>query len=306
MYDLIGDIHGHANELVELLELLGYDRRQGYFSHPERLIVFVGDFIDRGPQIGDVLRIVRPMVDNSAALAVMGNHELNALAYHTRDPDNAGEFLRPHSVKNVRQHRETLQQLAANELYEAVEWFRSLPMWLDLDGVRVVHACWSPFQIEKIEVAVIEYGHVTTEFLRAAFNPNHELFDAVDCVLKGPELVLPGGASFEDKDGHRRNAIRTRWFDDPAGRTFRSYSLPSSDFVPDEPLTIDPGRIPYRYDESEPPVFVGHYWLRAERPTPLAPNVACLDYSVAKNGFLCAYRWGGESELLEEKFVFLP
>lgn len=51
MYDLIGDIHGHAAELISLLELLGYDRHRGYYSHPARKAVFVGDFIDRGPQI---------------------------------------------------------------------------------------------------------------------------------------------------------------------------------------------------------------------------------------------------------------
>ena len=80
MYDLIGDIHGHAAELVQLLETLGYSRRGGLYRHPERRIIFLGDFIDRGPQIRQVLEIVRPMIESESALAVMGNHELNALA----------------------------------------------------------------------------------------------------------------------------------------------------------------------------------------------------------------------------------
>lgn len=49
------------------------------------------------------------------------------------------------------------------------------------------------------------------------------------------------------------------------------------------------------------PVFVGHYWLMGT-PTPLADNVACTDYSVAKGGKLVAYRWDGESVLSPEKF----
>ena len=67
MYDLIGDIHGHADELEQLLGMLGYRRQQGVYGHPERQVIFVGDFIDRGPQIREVLEIVRPMVDELAA-----------------------------------------------------------------------------------------------------------------------------------------------------------------------------------------------------------------------------------------------
>ena len=80
MYDLIGDIHGHADELVRLLELLGYEKNQGTYRHTERKVIFLGDFIDRGPEIRQVLETVRPMVEAGHALAVMSNHELNALA----------------------------------------------------------------------------------------------------------------------------------------------------------------------------------------------------------------------------------
>lgn len=83
MYDVIGDIHGHADELAELLDLLGYEKNNGTYKHPSRTAVFVGDFIDRGPQIRDVLRLVRSMCESGGAMAVMGNHEFNALAYHT-------------------------------------------------------------------------------------------------------------------------------------------------------------------------------------------------------------------------------
>ena len=57
------------------------------------------------------------------------------------------------------------------------------------------------------------------------------------------------------------------------------------------------------YPATEKPVFIGHYWLRGDRPELLAPNIACLDYSVAKGGYLCAYRWDGEQELSDEKFL---
>jgi hypothetical protein len=50
---------------------------------------------------------------------------------------------------------------------------------------------------------------------------------------------------------------------------------------------------------------VGRYWLSATRPALLAENVACLDYSVAKGGLLCAYRWDGERKLTSERFVWV-
>src|ERR1700682_6445764 len=100
MYDVIGDIHGHADELVQLLEALAYERDHGVYRQPERKVIFLGDFIDRGPKIRQVLEIVRPMIEEGEALAVMGNHELNALAYHTEDPEVPGEHLRRHSPKN--------------------------------------------------------------------------------------------------------------------------------------------------------------------------------------------------------------
>ena len=162
MHDLIGDIHGHADALQQLLTSLGYSRQKGVYRHPERRAIFLGDFIDRGPQIRETLEIVRPMVDAGSALAVMGNHELNALAFHTPNPDEPGCHLRPHNEKNSNQHAETMRQVPAGELASYLSWFRTLPMWLDLDRLRVVHACWDETQVGKIG------GPVTDEFLHSA------------------------------------------------------------------------------------------------------------------------------------------
>jgi hypothetical protein len=52
------------------------------------------------------------------------------------------------------------------------------------------------------------------------------------------------------------------------------------------------------------PVFIGYYWLPDSVPRePIAPNIACLDYSVAKGGRLTAYRWEGEQQLNGGKFL---
>jgi protein phosphatase len=86
-FDVIGDVHGCAIELQELLALLGYEpieQREGEFpsggpvyAHPAgRKAVFVGDLVDRGPQILDSLRLARNMVSHGSAFAVPGNHDM--------------------------------------------------------------------------------------------------------------------------------------------------------------------------------------------------------------------------------------
>ena len=58
-YDIIADIHGYADTLRVLLERLGYVERDGIYRNPERIAIFVGDFIDRGPKIREALQIVK-------------------------------------------------------------------------------------------------------------------------------------------------------------------------------------------------------------------------------------------------------
>ncbi len=123
-YDIIGDIHGCSRTLMSLLDRLGYERKSGIYRHPARKVIFLGDFIDRGPAQREVLGIVRPMIDSGSALAVMGNHEFNAIAYATFN-DQTHEYLRPHSEKNLRQHQAFLDAYADNagEYAEVIEWF---------------------------------------------------------------------------------------------------------------------------------------------------------------------------------------
>jgi hypothetical protein len=303
MYDLIGDIHGHADELERLLAVLGYRESSGTYRHPQRRAIFLGDFIDRGPKIRQVLDIVRSMIEEGHALAVMGNHELNALAYHTEDPDFPGEHLRPRTSKNVRQHQRTIEQLSATELESYLNWLRTLPLWLDLDGIRAVHACWDERQMAVIDQAHERHNGITTEFLCSACRKGNRLFDSVQIVLKGREAKLPPNVGFDDKDGQFRAHFRTRWYLPPDGHTYRTYALQSDEIACDVRLdeAIIAEAVPY--PPRACPVFFGHYWLSDQQPQALAHNVACLDYSVAKGGFLCAYRWHGEEKLNNDHFV---
>lgn len=304
MFDIIGDIHGHADELIALLSKLGYSPRDGVYGHPERRVIFLGDFVDRGPKIHETLEIVRGMVETDAALTVMGNHELNAMAFHTAHPSQPGEHLRPHTAKNEKQHGQTLVQLSDSQLSDALAWFRTLPMWLELDGLRAVHACWDDTAIDQIEIQLQQAGGLTDLLLASACLAGEPLFHSVEAILKGKEMQLPVGYSFQDKDGHERTKTRTRWFLAADGHTFGSYAM-TDHLACDVPLGEDVLAASRPYGETERPVFLGHYWLKEATPRRLARNVACVDYSVAKGGFLCAYRWDGEQELRDENFVYL-
>jgi protein phosphatase len=82
-FDIIGDVHGCFAELFELLTRLGYTIKRSeeteavyHVQPPEgRKAVFVGDLVDRGPEIPEVLRLVMDMVNAGVALCVPGNHD---------------------------------------------------------------------------------------------------------------------------------------------------------------------------------------------------------------------------------------
>ena len=306
MYDIIGDIHGHADELVELLHKLGYSEESGEFRHADRKVLFCGDFIDRGPRIRDTINIVRTMCETGAASAVMGNHELNALAFHTPHPTKPEEFLRRHTEHNLKQHSATLKQLDTADLESALNWFRTLPVSLDLGSLRVIHACWDDKDLRTLADASAQYGHMSAEFLFHATQAGNPVLRAVERSMKGPEMKLPEGSYLIDREGARRERTRIRWYDPPEKHSLASYSWPAMEDPTLASLPVPPTVRPAVYAPSNPPVFIGHYWLFAESPAPLAVNVACLDYSVAKYGMLTAYRHQGEKILRPDRFVTVP
>jgi hypothetical protein len=303
MYDIVGDIHGHSQSLRALLEKLGYRDEGGLRRHPSRKVIFLGDFIDRGPFQRESLDMVRPMIESGSALAVMGNHEFNAIAYAAPDPQT-GEYLRAHSEKNTGQHVAFLEAFEHDPAgkSDTLRWFKTLPLWLDLGGMRVIHACWDPRAIESI----LEYQDGSTllgeKLLVAASRKGTKQYEAVETILKGKEIPLTPGSSFRDKDGTVRHRIRVRWWDQGARTLKDAFLGPESarTHIPDDEIA---GDHLVEYSHEAPPVFLGHYWMEGT-PAPLAPNIACLDYSVAKpDGKLVAYRWDGETALDPTKFV---
>jgi hypothetical protein len=301
--DIIGDIHGHADKLEALLQKLGYALQDGVYGHAHRKVLFLGDYIDRGPQIRVVLEIVRKMVETGNAIALMGNHEYNALCFHFQESE--GGHLRKHLIKNIVQHYETLRQFQnEQEVYEDyLEWFKTLPLFLETEDFRAVHASWDDNHINYLK-AHLENNRLTDELIYKSVCMGTPLYRAVNNVLKGREMRIPNGMTFTDKDGTKRTQIRIKWWENPLTTTCRALSIEPLHYLPDVLLDRSEIRSTYYYKPDERPIFFGHYWLKGE-PFLYRENVCCMDYSVARHGRLAAYRYDGESALSVDKFVFV-
>ena len=136
-FDVIGDIHGCFDELQELLTTLGYAIQQDgcefHVTPPSgRKAIFLGDLVDRGPRITDVLRLVMGMVRANTGICVPGNHDVKLL-----------RKLHGKEVKMTHGIVETIAQLDA----EPPEFRKAVADFLDglvshyvLDGGRLVVA----------------------------------------------------------------------------------------------------------------------------------------------------------------------
>jgi len=299
-YDLIGDVHGDADRLERLLGILGYRDTAGAMRHPDgRCAIFVGDLVDRGPKVAETLRLVRTMVDAGTARMVLGNHEFNLLCLHL--PDGKGGFLRPHTARNLKGVRTSLAAFAGRdaELREYLEWFRTLPLYLDLGDIRVVHAEWNA----ELVAGVNGRTYLDEDFLKEASTKGSDAHRTIEVLLKGSEVALPAGSTYKDFDGTVRHEVRICWPYPVSGRTFKEVAFGSGDNIPDVPVPANVANDIKGYGADEPPVFFGHYALNDLPNALVAPNAACLDHGCGKGGILAAYRWNGERTLSALNFI---
>ena len=132
-FDIIGDVHGCHEELVRLLSELGYDTAADPIAHPEgRRAVFLGDLVDRGPGVAEVLDVAMSMVAAGSALCILGNHE-----------NKLGRALAGRNVQVSHGLAESLEQLESRGPVYArrvFEFIDGLVSHYVLDGGRLVVA----------------------------------------------------------------------------------------------------------------------------------------------------------------------
>jgi len=181
--DVVGDVHGCSDELLALLAELGYRVRRGRLSGQEgRQLVFVGDLVDRGPGVAEVLELVLGAVEAGRAQSVLGNHdERLALA------------LRGSPVKSSRSLVTSLTQLSRRPPAfrgQVAQFLLSLPLRLTFDEGRllVVHAGDQP-QAPPAERAAFNVSGGST-----GRRDEHGIRERVDWVTpyRGGALVVYG------------------------------------------------------------------------------------------------------------------
>lgn len=136
-FDIVGDVHGCLNELLALMEAMGYrvERAGKKFAvtpPPGRALVFVGDLVDRGPAAPGVLRLAMDMARAGTALCVPGNRDSELV-----------RVLRGGAAQVTRGMARTLDQLAAEPKSfrtAVMDFLHELPSHLVLDEGRLVIA----------------------------------------------------------------------------------------------------------------------------------------------------------------------
>lgn len=287
---VIPDIHADPFRLVASLKAAGSNQ-----------IAFLGDFIDAGD--GDtasddhaVLKQVRTLIDDGRARAVMGNHELNAILFHREDRQSRP--LRDHSEKNRGQHKSFTDQFghASTDALRWTEWFLTLPLWQEIDGLRLVHACWDHDAIKIISSRRPD-GRLHPADLEEVAAKETPFAMAVEKLTSGPEIPLPGEGKFHDSKGIPRKHVRIAWWRAAQG-TWRDVALSVRNEMelPDEPVTgIKEFNV---YPETELPVLVGHYKMQGDLRID-APQASCIDFPETP----CVYHWSGETALKKDNLV---
>lgn len=325
-YDIIGDIHGHARELRQLLEKLGYKRDKGAYKPPTgHKAIFVGDYIDResidprhiiGQSDFEAIHIVSSMAEAGYAHAIMGNHELKAALDQTHYEDHNGAWVRPSDkiLDTGSSYKAGAPQFDPHALDEQSAWIKSLPLWLEIGDLRVVHAQWDQKSMDYLhEQGMLDEHNAVKPENWQQFIYSSALYKAITMLTKGMRIAL-GNASFEENGKLRRNA-RIKWFgvnpDDP--------DLTMDQIVLGVPLGhIAQASVPHEIRRQiraaqrsygkgseehgrQKTLFFGHYWQKKisdEQFEPIIGSVwtppvkpgdaICIDWSIAEGGHLAA------------------
>jgi hypothetical protein len=308
---LIGDVHGELEALEALLARPELDpRRSG------RLLCFLGDLVDRGPDSPGVVRRVRALVDAGLAVCLLGNHELNLLR-HERDPKGDNRWLRgqPRTLPGgeLLPERRVTSDAERGEL---LAMLADLPVALERSDLRLVHACWDAPAIERLRswpraelVARHERGLAEAEaelaasgVLDQAAAEERALFHSHP--LAGPDPEPPAASALIAR---REVTIQNA---EPVRVLTSGRELP---LEPGGPTFAAGGK--WRHTRREPwwrsyaeapAVVVGHYWRGPTRPgegrkpghgppdpfhgepehgpltTAGSGDVHCIDYSVGR------------------------
>lgn len=297
--DIVGDIHGEIEALRALLTHLGYDVARG-LRPAQRTLVFVGDFVDRGPDSPAVVALIAQLCAAGFARAILGNHEINLLAGLPKD--GAGWFFQERAASDAAKYATFVHCSDPAERAQIVAFLHTLPLALERADIRVVHSAWVDWAANAVRP--LQTGQVAERWLHwDAQVAQHALQQGLLAQMHAERQLWPHSL----EDGSQRP---------PFLPAHSAHDLLKSRLHPIKVLTSGLevaaqtpffagnrwrfiARQPWWHDYvAQPAVIVGHYWRSPtlgagvssherlfEGLPPFAwhgarANVFCVDYSV--------------------------
>ncbi|MBS3996342.1 MAG: metallophosphoesterase [Hydrogenophaga sp.] len=274
--DIIGDVHGEYDALCDLLQHLGYDT-QGL--HPDgRTLVFVGDFCDRGPNSPAVLALVKQLIRSERAAAVLGNHEINLLRGQAKD--GSGWFFEERTQRDHDRYA-PFQRPTPAARADILALLSALPIALERDDLRVVHAAWQqeaieavrPLPLGSVRRAYDRWEESAHQHARRITLDERMQFELSDWAfgLEDPQRQPPFLHAHAEHESHRQMLNPLKVLTSGVERKGASPFFSGGKWRFAE-------RVAWWDAYCDPtPVVVGHYWRRAHRSN----RTAALDKSDA-------------------------
>ena len=178
---------------------------------------------------------------------------------------------------------------------EIIAWLKTLPVSLDLDEFRVVHACWDDSSLDIMQAYLDENNCFMDNAYYLYGSEMEPLYSAIESVLKSPEYKLPQGVSYEDARGQERDAARIFWWRDKNLPNAERIELRDTVLNEEQETSINKGRLRDEFMRVSKPTFVGHYYLHGD--VEFTEDVAVLDY----RDQVTAYRWDKGHKGFERK-----
>ncbi len=106
-----------------------------------------------------------------------------------------------------------------------------MPLAVEVDGLRVVHACWDDASLDALESYLADDGGFSPNLIHAAADKGSESWQAIEHLLKGPEVPLP--RPYEFPTGVPRHEARLQWWRPEATRLDEAVWIPGGATEPD-------------------------------------------------------------------------
>ena len=187
---LIGDIHGQLSKLKNLISKVQSD------IESDDLIIFVGDYIDRGPRSFEVIEFLLKLKSEHNIVFLIGNHEDMFLRFVSRG-DNYNNYMANGGEYTIKSYFKNLKEFKIPETHK--KFYNSLKLYYESDLFIAVHAGINPkvknitdqrrddiiwiresfYEYNKKWDKTIVFGHTPTMYINASKDVNKNITKGV-------------------------------------------------------------------------------------------------------------------------------